>query len=42
MAYSGQRQKCDPKIDNLRSDIAMNKFAIAKDALNEFDKKFKD
>ena len=36
MAHPGRPRKCDPKVDNLRSDIAMNRFDIAKNTLKEF------
>ena len=36
MAQPGRPRKCDPKVDNLRSDIAMGRFKLAKSTLKEF------
>ncbi|WP_071891202.1 ankyrin repeat domain-containing protein [Hymenobacter sp. PAMC 26628] len=36
MAQSGRPRKCDPKVDNIRSNIALNKYDTAKETLQEF------
>ncbi len=36
MAHPGRPRKCDPKVDNLRSDIRLGNFDIAKTTLKEF------
>ena len=36
MAHSGRPQKCDSKVDNLRSDINLGNYDIAKTTLKEF------
>jgi len=36
MAHPGRPQKCNPKVDNLRSDIRLGNYDIAKATLKEF------
>ena len=36
MAHPGRPKKCDPKVDNLRSDIKLGNYEIAKATLKEF------
>ena len=36
MAHPGRPPKCDPKVDNLRSDIRLGNFDIVKATLKEF------
>ena len=36
MAHPGRPQKCDPKVDNLRSDIRLGNYDVVKATLKEF------
>jgi ankyrin repeat protein len=36
MAHPGRPRKCDPKVENLRSNIRLNELDIAKQTLKEF------
>lgn len=36
MAHSGRPQKCDPQVDNLRSEVRLGNYEIAKVTLKQF------